>query len=289
MPAGLQVLATVPLAFGKYSVDFEKIALYYNGNPVYSWVESISNGSMNVWLKMPVSIPANTSITINAIPYNKTVFDNNYWGCAPTLTNQYGQYDNGANVFDFYDNFAGTTLNASKWSEYINGGINISVNNGLTMTQTGGRYNNQGIIGNTAVSIPAIIESYGQIPQDQNTGYDVSAFGFMANLTVGYQHVAIGTNNVVGTIYIDPIFRETITDYNSYAVSNHIWSVWYNGSTITAQMDYGDTYTYSYSTTSALYPAFYLESNGNSKYTSQWVRVRAYPPNGVMPSVTVSY
>ena len=39
-----------------------------------------------------------------------TNFDKNYWGEAPSLSGTYGQYDNGANVFTFYDNFAGASL-----------------------------------------------------------------------------------------------------------------------------------------------------------------------------------
>ena len=132
VPSGLQVMATVPLTFKNYTIDFDKIGFYYNGNPVYSWVESVSGGNMTVWLKMPVSIPANSSIKINAIPSNNTVLDGNYWGCAPQLTSTYGQYDNGASVFNNYWNFAGTSL-PSSFSSYASGG-SYSVSNGITLS-----------------------------------------------------------------------------------------------------------------------------------------------------------
>ncbi|MCW1293238.1 MAG: hypothetical protein OH318_02490, partial [Candidatus Parvarchaeota archaeon] len=78
-----------------------------------------------------------------------------------------------------------------------------------------------------------------------------------------------------------------LTNYNSYARSNNIWGVAYNGAVITSELNYGDSYSLSYSTTATLYLGFYLEGNGNSSYFAQWVRVRAYPPNEVMPSVSI--
>ena len=252
------------------------------------WTRAAGGAFLGIFIGFFLVLPALLSFTLNigAISIFSGI------GEAPQLSPTYAQYDNGASVFNFYDNFAGTSLNTSKWSETINGGITITVNNGLTMTQTGGSYNDQGIIGKTAISMPAIIESYGMIPQDQNTGYDMTAFGFLNSLTYTVLYVAIGTANTgTGTIYVNPEGKwsssdGTATNYNSNARSNHVWSVWYNGATITSQMDYSNTYTNSYSSTTTVYPAFYLESNGNTGYTSYWVRVRAYPPNGVMPSIS---
>jgi len=281
-----------------YNNNFANFEYFYaNGTVIPAWIESNNSGKLITWVKLANGIPASSSLTIYLGFASKTtnLLSNSGTtgiGEAPQLSSTYGQYDDGASVFNFYDNFAGTSLNTSKWSETINGGITITVNNGLTMTQTGGSYNDQGIIGKTAISMPAIIESYGMIPQDQNTGYDLTAFGFLNSLTYSVLYVAIGTANTgTGTIYVNPEGEwsssdGTATNYNSNARSNHVWSVWYNGATITSQMDYSNTYTNSYSSTTTVYPAFYLESNGNTGYTSYWVRVRAYPPNGVMPSVS---
>jgi len=59
-----------------------------------------------------------------------------YVGEAPQLSSTYGQYDNGNYVFLFYDNFAGTSLNTSKWNEGYNTGGSITVHNGLTINYT---------------------------------------------------------------------------------------------------------------------------------------------------------
>ena len=55
----------------------------------------------------------------------------NNTGESPQLSGTYGQYDDGANVFPFYDNFAGNSL-SGKWS---NTGSDVAVNNGMTITE----------------------------------------------------------------------------------------------------------------------------------------------------------
>ena len=44
---------------------------------------SISNGVANIWIKLPVSIPANSSITIYMEVYNSMNFDGVYWSQTP--------------------------------------------------------------------------------------------------------------------------------------------------------------------------------------------------------------
>src|SRR5579875_774278 len=61
--------------------------------------------------------------------YNPNVLNTTNTGVAPQLTSTYGQYDNGINVFQFYDNFAGTSL-SSKWSSFGYGAPTLTVNNG---------------------------------------------------------------------------------------------------------------------------------------------------------------
>ncbi len=88
-----------------------------------AWLESCTPSctptatSANAWVKLTSSIPASggTLKIYMSFLSTSTPFDGNFWGEAPTLSGSYGQYDNGANVFKFYDNFAGTSL-SSKWT-----------------------------------------------------------------------------------------------------------------------------------------------------------------------------
>ena len=53
-------------------------------------------------MNLPVSIPANSSITIYMFIRNSIQYP--YTGLRPDLTSTYGQYDNGKNVFLIYFN-----------------------------------------------------------------------------------------------------------------------------------------------------------------------------------------
>ena len=76
---------------------------------------------------------------------------------------------------------------------------------------------------------------------------------------------------------------------SAMATGTHIWSVyWASSSSASFYYDYGSAYT----VTSNVYGS-QLPIGGANNQVSQatigsfnWVRIRAYPPNGVMPSVS---
>jgi len=78
--------------------------------PLYAWIQGNSLSNAYIWIKLPISIPANSSITIYMFVRNSIQYP--YTGIAPNLTSTYGQYDNGQNVFLNY--FSGTSL--SGWT-----------------------------------------------------------------------------------------------------------------------------------------------------------------------------
>ena len=88
---------------------------FYEGNTeLYSWCESGCTSSATnatFWVKIPDGIPAQTTITIKITfePSANSIinYDGVYAGEAPQLSPTYAEYDNGANVFGFYDNFVG--------------------------------------------------------------------------------------------------------------------------------------------------------------------------------------
>jgi len=63
--------------------DFHNIRFVYNGMAIPAGLISISNGVANIWIKLPVSIPANSSITIYMEVYNSMNFDGVYWSQTP--------------------------------------------------------------------------------------------------------------------------------------------------------------------------------------------------------------
>ena len=119
------------------------------GAPLYAWCESSCANTQSVskiWIKDDAQIPPSgvQGIYMYIFPTSKIQYSaTGYWGAFPTITGTYGQYDNGPLVFDFYNNFNGTSLCACLTAVPFLGGLftggssSYSVGNALTITATG--------------------------------------------------------------------------------------------------------------------------------------------------------
>jgi hypothetical protein len=290
----------------------QNIAFYdSHGNKLQSWIEnatqSTTSGQVNIWVNLGSNnINPNSSITIYMAIANSTSV--NYLsasgpaGANPLYTSTYGQYDNGANVFSFYRNFAGTTLDSS-WS--VPSGASLSQNNGLTVSVTA-RYNQYFVTYNYTITLPAVIEGYVYYNPYTSGGYTNYMFGIGMNTQSGAGNSQMG-NGVVGVIcnpnyckdsngtvtnmtvqepFVNTYLSTAVPEGNS-AFGPHIWSLALTSS-YASFTDSLHTLSGSYSapTTSGYY-AFYFSNNNQGKIASlNWIRVRTYPPNGVMPSIS---
>jgi len=251
---------------------------------------SNTSTSTNIWVNLPNGIPANSSITI----YMKllsvgTEYDGVYMGEAPQLSPTYGQYDNGAKVFNNYWNFAGTSL-PSGWSLYTGTGSggSITVNNGITLNSPGLSVNNgQGPFLNstTTMSAPSAIDglvlanTYAEIQFGVINGYGFAIGDFNINGQPPNQY-GIGTTNSNGSIA-----GWVATGGSETAGTPYVLSGYYTSSSVLFS-NYQSVLTASISPTTQN-----LEIGGFSTQAAtsfiQWLRTRAYPPNGVMPSVSI--
>jgi len=107
--------------------------------PLYAWIQGNSLSNAYIWIKLPVSIPANSSITIYMFVRNSIQYP--YTGIAPNLTSTYGQYDNGQNVFLNY--FSGGSL--SGWTVSGSAGQTTSAPSGNSIFGTYAFYANSAI------------------------------------------------------------------------------------------------------------------------------------------------
>jgi len=136
-----------------------------------SWLESYTTSSATIWIVLPNGISSKSAMTIYMETGNLSdnFLDGVTVGEAPQLSATYGQYDNGAKVFSFYDNFAGTSL-SSKWTDTSGTPV---VNNGLTLSYPS-------YIGEGSYSAPSfILDFYADITAD-STGENFS-YGFITN------------------------------------------------------------------------------------------------------------
>ena len=236
------------------------------------------------------SIPASSSITVymGFAPVSVNLFNTVNTGEAPQLSSAYAEYDDGNNVFNFYDNFAGTSLD-SKWGS--TGALTYSVNNGLNIAGPAGN-NEIGIYSTSSFSDPYIIDFYGNYATNDDAGlwWNIQTLDSTSSNTNLW--AIRGIYNGADTLFTGNPAPNSFAAYvSSSPTGDGNWHVYtlvsgaINNPIITQrgysnfidETNFPSDYTNGY-----IGPRFW----GGSYLKWQWVRVRAYPPNGIMPSVS---
>ena len=211
-----------------------------HGNILKSWLEydGLKDSKPTYyWINLgPNTIPAGGRLTIYQVVYatNMSAMDGVDTGAEPNyIPNSYGRYDNGAQVFTFYDNFAGTAINTANWTTNISiSGGAISVNNGLTLTSRGGTSASEASINfvkaqsTSDIVIEAFMNYFGSIGTNVrarvNHGLALSAtptvsdFGYfsgMDNFATNTVYLA-WVPNLLNSVAALPLPTST-TDYNT--------------------------------------------------------------------------
>jgi hypothetical protein len=260
---------------------------------------------MIFWVNLKDGIPASSSVTIymgvGRMETNYYIIYSGTVGEAPQLSPTYGQYDDGANVFNYYTNFAGTTL-PSGW--YIGGNNgNVTINNGAKIIGgTSASFAFIGLFFSGLPSSPPFAVDYApqQTTSPSGASYADSFVGLVNSTTryatnPGNEYVILtfgggenggpgstfGGSRTAGTLPTPSgntfvgAFTQLISSSSYYTYYNYTQSTGY----ITGM---------SFSSTAGLYWTFeQLGQEGNyapNGQTIYWFRVRAYPPNGVMPN-----
>jgi hypothetical protein len=293
MSANTQVqISFQPLQYFIYEKsNLGNIRFYYNKTELYSWCESncqsSSTSSAVFWVKVPASIGSGNSITINMYMLQQSIdYDGTYAGEAPELSSTYAQYDNGNVVFNFYENFAGSSLGSLSNSWTQEASVTATVNNGIQLSTTAsGTF--AGVY-TSSYNVPAntIIDAY------LNTAGEYSSTG-----------VGTGGGSDVGYIMGEIRYPDASPDWGLQASINGDYETY--GGSISSAANTWYILSVPYITSTALYVNYanILASGftitptagalhlatwavGTTPVTYQWVRGRAYPPNNVMPTVT---
>ncbi len=287
-----------------YNGNFANFEYYtLSGNTVSvlpAWIESSNSGKLITWVKLPKGIPAKSSITIylgfastssNLLSSSGTtgIGEAPQLPCGSTATSScstYAEYDDGASVFNFYDNFAGTNLNTSKWT--VGGGQTYTINNGLTLNPSSTTY----VIGINSINLfnsqQTIAEIYGsfnapvQSSPDNGQGFFIGSSSGNPVILGGYEYFGA---NLYGLYTFIRSFYAEFSPMPT-ASTNYIYSWWETSSGTYAEYNYANPASTSNIETSGSYPLvlFNMQNMGGNMYV-QYVRTRAYPPNDVMPSV----
>jgi len=270
--------------------------------PLDAWLESClnptacssSSTSATAWVKLTSAISSGSSLTIYLVFEGTSVnFDSNYWGEAPTLSGTYGQYDNGANVFNFYDNFAGTTLSGTKWQTVLYGGGSISVNNGLTISASSNTYNPMLVSKNK--QSPGVLDEDLSLSSEQTAQSTPTIFYATTLPTTSGGDYGFQTAYRFDWAPYSSLFRSIADVTGSYAAGTtagytlpstyNIWSATW-GATGSESFTFNYASQYVWTDSHITYGSAYFGTSGvqGGTVNEYWLRLRAVPPNNVMPA-----
>jgi len=286
---------------GLQNVEFTT-SEFAQGSALDAWIESgASNTATDTvyWVNLPNGIgasnSASNSITIymNFMPSN-VMSSSGPTGEAPQLSPTYGQYDDGASVFNYYTNFVGTSL-PTNWGTYGSG--SYLIDNGLTVGADASGGINFGIAYTTIQNYPQIVDTY--VVSDAITGG-----GPTAGIEV-FTNLAYGDNGFENGYCFGASGSMTsasyITSYNSNGANHGIVSgsgtstpfilsaLWYATGNEIQYENYNQKLSATDTSVSiGNYYFGFMDSGGYQHYTTyQWFRLRAVPPNDIMPTVSL--
>ena len=268
-----------------------------SGNVLQAWIESgalTTSTNTVVWVNLPGGIPASSSITIfmNFMPYS-VMSNGGPMGEAPQLSLIYGQNDNGAKVFNFYDDFKGGILR-STWA--ASSGASYTVNNGLAIS-AGALYSNSPLF----YSVGNVLEAY-----QSASSSSIVVSGLSQANAQGLMSSNGGDNNVVLSLFETSYVGEWANDnggtaynlWNAYNIGSFTSNQYYivgsamSSTTIYAYLNYNTaSVSGTYGNSEYAYLGLYQGSlSGSTTFgatlNTEWVRTRILPPGGVMPVQT---
>ncbi len=275
------------LTYNKSSANIEYF--YANGTIIPAWIESNDSGKLITWVKT-VSIPASSHIQVYLGFASKSTnilssIGTSGIGEAPQLSPSYAEYDDGASVFNNYWNFAGTSLPSEFGLENYCGVSQtgtITVDNGVTLSA--GSSDCEVLYSTSLFYLPFMFET-------------LSKSNIFSTVTNGFDTGTLISDTLLSSTATYPLNSELV--YKS-STSPAVWSenALKSGALSTLYIfgvggttsNYYDEFNYNNITLGRSLPsAVYLFpidiDSGATQYT-QWARIRAYPPNGAMPSVT---
>ena len=269
--------------------------------PLYAYVENYSSNlsSVYIWVNLPVSIPANSSITIYMFVRNSNQYP--YTGLSPLVAQQLSlstSYDNGTNVFPYYQSFANLSALPSGWQLVYNSASSSLLFQTYYLEITNANPNNGITQSSSSNFVNLVVDFLVQLGSFSGTGNSVIGIGLgQANATSTYFIGAPGAviaNNSDGVAFGYFNQGTTNTLYEYIGTSNvNSFSVSTSAIILGIGLAPSETYFYynyqlQYSTTSIpgtfSLPITVIKQSQPSDMYLYAIKTRNLPPNGVMPS-----
>jgi hypothetical protein len=301
-PAPFQQMVTVDNAplFPYEASNLQNVEFFdSSGQVITSWLES-GNSSASTdsvyWLNLPDGINAESSVTvyIGFASLSTSLLNRQTTGEAPQLSNPYGAYDDGANVFSLYENFAGTTM-PNGWTSGCASPqcpqAAVTIDNGFSdVTPSNSNFQ---FYSTATFPDDTIAEMYGYFTQVNITAGNFNAqFNYGGLLTPSDSwftnqespYYYYGTDSGGGGISIHggSLVQTSLGLNTGY----HVISIAQNGSSTYFSLDYNNqNQTVQQLGNSS---QIWFNTSDNGDVFGNWIRIRALPPNGIMPTVEVN-
>lgn len=287
------------LPYSSYFTQNNFEFFYANGTIIPSWLEawntsneisSSLSSNMLEWInlgantpnELPASMTSNYIIYMgwagNVVSSSNTLFNNVNTGEAPQLSPSYAEYDDGAVLFPtLYQNFNGTTTP----SGFVVTGSTVTQNNGISAYSASGEVN-IATSANYGDNSLQIYDSLTDFNSSNGVGeYTVIGYGAPSSEVIAINNQGTNEFSFSGS----SVGSGSFTTGQYYVFSLYSPS---SGTSATGQINYGTVY--SGTTPATAYPLYpvraYTAGSTTGKVTTQWIRIRTYPPNGVMPTTT---
>ena len=262
---------------------------YANGTVVPSWIESNQSNQTLVWLNI-----TNTTTNVYLDFFNMTTnmlnsTGTNGIGEAPQLSPSYAEYDDGASVFTYYQRWGGLSALPTGWTNQAAtltfGATSTTITFTTTDTWTGIYETAQA----SMTTSPTVFEMYGNLYDSANAG---SMWGLVTPGTTSAsdEYALAMEGDAANSIYITTGGTRVLvsfTDTNNNKIYTYEYPATSASNVLINYTSIGSTTTGGTGTTT--YFSFLGSDNSGTLSTPMsvsWLRTRAYPPNGVMPSVS---
>jgi len=266
---------------------------YQSGQIIPAWIEGNNSGVLLIWLKLS-SILAKSSITIYLDIFSSTTNLLSASGTSgigenPLFSPIYAEYDDGASVFDFYDNFAGKSLNGNNWvyggtgSIIVNNSVYLDSNKYIYIVTKAG-FNPQSsicdVFSTGAYDNANVVFSMTNGNFNYSNGYFWMANAYNPYTNGSYSLAKAFVGNGNGEFMFGNIESESWQSNNEEVyIEDYDYNTIYFNQTIS-----------SYPLPSEIYYGIGIQyvpsESGAIQYINvSWIDVRSFSPNGVMPAV----
>jgi hypothetical protein len=241
------------------------------GNIINSHLESgeINTSTASIY---NLKIPTGSTSTVYQVLYgtSQNSMDGVHTGAEPKYTGTYGQYDNGTNIFNLYDNFVGSSLNTSIWSVLYG---SYAISNGCSLSDGGiitkASYNPQSYLAESDI--------YTTASTQVETLVWFSGTYYMPAVGYGNSGSYYSIRNLPSGSFVNIAAGSTST--------YQVISIWESASTSYGMLNYANTVSNSDHFVAQTSNQCFIGSDYGPTY-AQWFRIRLLPPSGTMPSTS---